>query len=154
MTINVYAFPTHVPAGFKLQVVRRFPATGDETILSDDMQGHGAEMHHLSADCELIFREVKVEPVAVSPAVAPFDNMATFQSIKKVLAGEITEVVPAGCYVRDQDGRSVLRLFVHGMTARYHPKAGDFWLIYADGYQSISPRAAFIDGYHTLTPTT
>ena len=77
----------------------------------------------------------------------PTDGMQQYQSIKRVLAGEIIEVVPAGAYVKDADGTSVLRIFPDGMTARYMPVAGDFWVIYDDGYQSISPRAPFAAGY-------
>lgn len=33
------------------------------------------------------------------------------------------------------------------MTHRYTPVAGDRLVIYADGYRSLSPRAAFEDGY-------
>jgi hypothetical protein len=79
----------------------------------------------------------------------PTGGLQEFQSIKKVLAGEITEVVTAGCYVHEADGTPVLRFFPDGMTARYQPVVGDFWVIYpgSDGYQSISPRKAFLDGY-------
>lgn len=79
----------------------------------------------------------------------PTDGMQQFQSIKRVLAGEITEVVPAGCYVREANGdETVLRPYQDGMTARYTPVVGDFWVVYQpDGYQSISPRAVFLDGY-------
>ena len=31
--------------------------------------------------------------------------------------------------------------------SRYCPVAGDFYVVYADGYKSLSPRKAFIDGY-------
>lgn len=30
---------------------------------------------------------------------------------------------------------------------RYTPLPGDFYVVYADGYQSFSPRKAFLDGY-------
>jgi len=30
---------------------------------------------------------------------------------------------------------------------RYMPVPGDFYVVYADGYKSISPRKAFLDGY-------
>ena len=77
----------------------------------------------------------------------PTDGLQQFQSIKRVLAGEIVEIVDAGCYVQEADGRRVLRIFVPNMTARYSPTVGDYWVIYEDGYQSISPRAAFQAGY-------
>jgi hypothetical protein len=33
------------------------------------------------------------------------------------------------------------------MFARYKPVAGDFYVQYADGYKSFSPRKAFLEGY-------
>lgn len=33
------------------------------------------------------------------------------------------------------------------MFARYVPVAGDFMVVYADGYKSFSPRKAFLEGY-------
>ena len=82
-----------------------------------------------------------------APAGSPVFNVATFQSVKKVMAGEIAEVVPAGCYVKMLDGSQTLMIFQDGMTARYVPVPGDFWVQYEDGYQSISPRSAFLAGY-------
>ena len=84
----------------------------------------------------------------------PTDGLQQYQSIKRFLAGEITEVVPAGCYVRDADGTGVLRLFPDNMTARRTPVVGDYWVIYDDGYQSISPRAPFEAGCVKLEGTT
>jgi len=90
-----------------------------------------------------------MEQVRQAPAV-----LAKWQSKKIVEAGEITEVVAAGCYVKTFDGTAVLLLFEPAMTARYQPKAGDFWVIYAnqDGsrYHSLCPRAEFEAGYNEL----
>lgn len=33
------------------------------------------------------------------------------------------------------------------MFSRYMPVAGDFYVVYADGYKSFSPRKAFLEGY-------
>jgi hypothetical protein len=78
----------------------------------------------------------------------PTNTLARYQSIKQVSAGEITEIVEAGCYVRDADGTATLRTYPPGMTARYTPKVGDYWVVYdGDGYQSISPRDAFLSEY-------
>lgn len=77
----------------------------------------------------------------------PIDGLAQYQSIKRVLAGEITEIVELGCYVREADGTAVLREFVPNMTARYTPKVGDYWVVYDDGYQSLSPAKTFTEGY-------
>ena len=83
----------------------------------------------------------------------PTDGLAQYQSIKRVLAGKITEVVDAGCYVQNTDGTSVLRLYASNMTARYTPVVGDWWMIYEDGYQSLSPAKMFEDGYVLFGPS-
>lgn len=84
----------------------------------------------------------------MSESNGPVVDLDTYQSIKKVRAGEITEVVEAGCYVKMRDGGSVLLMYQEGMTARYTPVVGDFWVVYEpDNYSSISPRQQFIDGY-------
>lgn len=83
----------------------------------------------------------------MSGVTTPRHELQWYTSSKHVLAGEITEVVDAGCYVKERDGRIVLRLFADNMTARYSPVPGDYWIIYSEGYQSISPRAAFLEGY-------
>jgi hypothetical protein len=80
----------------------------------------------------------------------PTGGMTQYQSIKRVLAGRIREVVEAGCYVEYTDGTAVLRAYDPNMTARYTPVPGDYWVIYDDGYQSISPRAQFEAGYVVL----
>lgn len=33
------------------------------------------------------------------------------------------------------------------LFSRYMPVSGDFYVVYEDGYASISPRKAFLDGY-------
>jgi hypothetical protein len=33
------------------------------------------------------------------------------------------------------------------MFSRYKPVVGDFYVVYADGYKSFSPRKAFLEGY-------
>lgn len=38
------------------------------------------------------------------------------------------------------------------VVARYMPVAGDFLVQYEDGYRSISPRKAFLEGYHKALP--
>ena len=48
----------------------------------------------------------------------PTDGMAKWQSTKQVLAGEIIEVCPAGCYVKNADGDAIFREYVENMTAR------------------------------------
>lgn len=88
----------------------------------------------------------KAEPYP-APESAPTEGMAAFKSNKRVLAGEITEVTVAGCYVKNADGEAVFRAFEPNMTARYAPVPGDWWIVYEDGYQALSPRDAFVKGY-------
>ena len=80
----------------------------------------------------------------------PTENMARYQSVKIVHAGRIKEIVPHGCYVEEANGSDVLREFPENMTARYQPVTGDYWVVYDDGYQAISPRAPFEAGYVCL----
>lgn len=76
------------------------------------------------------------------------DGLAQYQSIKRVRAGKITEVFSGGCYVMSGGGVAVYYFsFEPGMTARYTPVVGDWWVVYDDGYQSISPSYAFNEGY-------
>jgi hypothetical protein len=75
-------------------------------------------------------------------------TLKQWQSIKTVHAGEIVEVLEDGCRVRTANETVALLKYQPGMTARYIPVAGDFWVIYSpDNYASISPRAQFIGGY-------
>jgi hypothetical protein len=38
------------------------------------------------------------------------------------------------------------------MFTRYIPVSGDFYVVYEDGYESFSPRNAFLDGYTETVP--
>lgn len=81
----------------------------------------------------------------------PTNELTPYQSIKKVLAGEIMVVHPAGCFVKNEDGTTIFREFLPNMTARYTPVEGDYWVIYSAGtseeYHAISPKKAFDEGY-------
>lgn len=74
-------------------------------------------------------------------------GLERFRSIKIVHAGEILLVTEDGAMVRRADGTDVALAFLPEMTAPYMPVAGDRWMVYEDGYQSISPREAFVAGY-------
>lgn len=39
------------------------------------------------------------------------------------------------------------RLVADAVIARHPPEKGDFYVVYDDGYESISPRAPFVEGY-------
>lgn len=83
------------------------------------------------------------DPVTAPPA----SGLAPYDFAKPVLAGEITEVVAAGCYVRNTDGTTALRPFAPEMKDRFQPKAGDFWVVVPGGYQILVPKDAFNESF-------
>jgi hypothetical protein len=87
-------------------------------------------------------------------------EMPRYVSHKQVWALEIAEVMtptsPAEQH-EPQPRRVTFKepgyaaVFLPGeMFTRYVPVPGDFYVVYADGYKSFSPREAFVDGYHSL----
>jgi len=81
-------------------------------------------------------------------------DMPTYISHKRVQAAEILSVSPIA-----HDGK--VRVIVNGYpdayvpdtaVIRYKPQPGDFLVVYEDGYQSFSPRKAFLDGYALAQP--
>ncbi len=85
-----------------------------------------------------------------------FPGVAEYQSHKIVRALRIDDVetteqaIALGFY--DPEYGTRFWLLSHDLMPRYKPVAGDYVVIYADGYTSISPRQAFEDGY-TPMPT-
>lgn len=81
--------------------------------------------------------------------------MKTYKSHKIVQAAKITSTEDVGTEGR----RSLLLNLDDGddhecnaaMLVRYTPKAGDYLVKYGDGYLSISPKAAFEEGYVEFT---
>jgi hypothetical protein len=75
-------------------------------------------------------------------------QLPQYQCHKKVWALKISAVE------RDtlsfEDGRYAPIQCEDGMFARYTPKSGDYYVVYDDGYKSISPAKAFEDGYTRL----
>lgn len=68
------------------------------------------------------------------------------------------EIAQVGNYVTDADGALVravtfrepgfaVRYLRDIMFQRYVPESGDFLVTYQDGYESFSPRKAFLEGY-------
>lgn len=85
-------------------------------------------------------------------AGAPAMEMPRYVSHKKVWALEISSVQ----HLFDGSGDWRLEFADKGyapmtapaeMFSRYQPVAGDFYVQYADGYKSFSPRKAFLEGY-------
>lgn len=72
-------------------------------------------------------------------------EMPRYKSHKQVWALEIAIVEGTKLEFRDQ-GYAGINVPAE-MFFRYHPKSGDFYVQYEDGYKSFSPRKAFLDGY-------
>jgi len=74
-----------------------------------------------------------------------------FKSTKVVSASEIAAVTETGCWLNcDAPEYLVFRPFQPNMTARYTPVPLDYWIVYPDGYEAISPRQAFLEGYTAI----
>jgi hypothetical protein len=71
--------------------------------------------------------------------------MPRYKSHKSVRALEIADVT--GWQLTFKDEGHPPRVVQPTLFARYTPIAGDFLVQYEDGYLSISPRQAFVDGY-------
>lgn len=89
--------------------------------------------------------------------MADTHNLRLFESQKRVHAARILRVKhnAAGSVelleLRGADGDILLMTtFPAQMFARYVPVAGDYYVVYEDGYASISPRQAFEQGYIEL----
>lgn len=74
-------------------------------------------------------------------------EMPQYQSIKKVWALEIERFDPTLGFIFFTDKGYAPITPEPEMFARYTPVQGDFYVVYPDGYKSISPRKAFVDGY-------
>jgi len=81
-----------------------------------------------------------------------YDPLPTYISHKRVRALEIASI---GAYdpmndrrlVSFSDARFSPVKMEERMFSRYKPGPGDFYVVYEDGYQSFSPRKAFLEGY-------
>ena len=95
-----------------------------------------------------------MHPTEESAGAASME-MPRYVSHKKVWALEIEVVAPQneivnGALVRMLIFRDVgyaPETVPAEMFARYIPVPGDFYVVYADGYKSFSPRKAFLEGY-------
>ena len=75
-------------------------------------------------------------------------EMPRYQSHKKVWALKIAKL--DGLTIYPADGRYAAISIEPEMLARYTPVAGDYYVVYDDGYKSFSPAKAFEDGYTSL----
>lgn len=72
-------------------------------------------------------------------------EMPRYVSHKKVWALEIADV--HGCKLKFADKGYAPISVEPEMFLRYTPVPGDYYVQYADGYKSFSPRKAFLEGY-------
>ncbi len=78
-------------------------------------------------------------------AGAPEMEMPRYISHKRVWALEILNV--DGHRLVFQEPGYAAFTAPDEMFTRYQPVKGDFYVVYADGYKSFSPRKAFVEGY-------
>lgn len=80
-------------------------------------------------------------------------EMPRYVSHKKVWALEIAAVGEPWKGFRSlafrDEGFSGINV-TEEMFSRYVPVPGDFYVVYADGYKSFSPRQAFLEGYSRI----
>ena len=75
-------------------------------------------------------------------------EMPRYVSHKKVWALEIETVSVGEPYrMKPKDAGYAEIMLPAEMWSRYQPVSGDFYVVYADGYKSFSPRKAFLEGY-------
>ena len=72
-------------------------------------------------------------------------EMPRYQSHKKVWALKIKDVT--GCTITPADEGYAPFEVQPEMYLRYTPVAGDYYVVYEDGYKSFSPAKAFEEGY-------
>lgn len=61
----------------------------------------------------------------------------------KVKAFKIVEVRPSGSEIHCVLESGMVAIADPGMTARYTPVAGDYWVQQEDGYEYLNPKAVF-----------
>jgi hypothetical protein len=88
------------------------------------------------------------KPEDEAQAEAPQIEMPKYQCHKQVWALKIAEVDGAKLTFADE---RFAPLFVDPKTfSRYNPVPGDYYVVYDDGYTSVSPAKAFEEGYSLL----
>jgi cephalosporin hydroxylase len=81
------------------------------------------------------------------------DSLSRWQCHKKVHAGKIVDVTHGNgtrITILDSKGNNKHVLLDMVIVARYTPKVGDYYVVYEDGYASISPKKAFEEGYSLI----
>jgi hypothetical protein len=85
----------------------------------------------------------------IGDTMADTSKLPRWQSHKIVHAAKIAGV-NGDQIILDVDGETHSVTAAPNMFVRYMPVPGDFYVVYEDGFASISPRQAFEEGYHRL----
>ena len=91
----------------------------------------------------------------------PINALAQYRSHKVVRAGKILSLTPPGeidsghwvlqVVQGSEEGAKAVEIKVKkDVFARSIPEPGAYFVVYADGYQSWSPAAAFEEGYNRI----
>ena len=72
-------------------------------------------------------------------------ELPLYKCHKQVRALKIKDVT--GCTITPAEAEYAAFEVPAEMYLRYTPKAGDYYVVYEDGYKSFSPAKAFEDGY-------
>lgn len=76
-------------------------------------------------------------------------EMPCYQSHKKVHALKIKHI--SGKLMLFDDERYMPITASNSLFVRYTPVPGDYYIVYDDGYESISPAKVFEDGYTLIS---
>jgi hypothetical protein len=64
------------------------------------------------------------------------------------LHGTVTALI-----LRKADGKQERVVILDSLlTSRHDPRIGDYYVVYPDGYCSLSPQKAFVEGYTAIGP--
>jgi hypothetical protein len=80
--------------------------------------------------------------------MADTHKLLKWQSHKCVHAARILDIEDDEIVLEGVEGARVNVTAAPNMFSRYRPVVGDYYVVYDDGYASISPRQAFESGYH------
>jgi len=145
---------------FRRNVFVNFYGNGKFVVTHDDgsttyeeptFTGHSVALGCTAIDLQSL--KILVEMAENHEANA---RLPEYKCHKIVRAAEIIEIngyelklgIPARRAVEGMPFENTITRTVEAkVLSRYTPVEGDFFVVYEDGYESISPRKAFLDGY-------
>lgn len=86
--------------------------------------------------------------MSTQAALAPWPRYQSHKRVWALKIGEGIKVNPDGSAVLPIADSGYAPITVEkGVISRYVPMPGDYYVVYDDGYKSISPAKAFEEGY-------